>query len=50
MTSRGLTYNETFYHLVSSEATEYQPFVCMEEGSHLGELEICSGHGNAQEE
>jgi len=22
----------------------------MEEGNHLGELEICDGHGNAQEE
>jgi len=32
------------------EATEYWPLVCMEEGNHLGELEICYEHSNAQEE
>jgi len=32
------------------EATEYLPFICMEEGNQLGDLAISGGHGNAQKE
>jgi len=38
------------YNCGGFEATEYWSLICMEEGSHPGDLVISGGHGNTQEE